>query len=150
MKRDWTRPQIRLVPDHIAGGLPCFLRGVRLLFVALSCILGLPVFIYQYGPGAGLIACLGAYLLWWYHFGLRGYGWGDFTFLSNEFCLFGYTVISAATLIAVLEYFDVLKEGRPPFPGIQQQLEPYLRLAPWVGTAAFCVYMWAKRKKRNK
>jgi hypothetical protein len=139
---------MRLGPHHFDGGFCSFLLFLRLMLVSLCCLLGTPVFAYFYGPSVGLAGCLAAYPLWWYHFGLPRFKEREDGFFSARFCLYGYIFMSAVLIVVVLEYFEILKEGRPIL--FMQQFGPYFRVAFWLGFAAYCAYEFIKWKATKK
>jgi hypothetical protein len=111
MKRDWTKPQMRLQPRDVASDLFSFLLFLRLGVVTLFCFLGLPVIIKQAGAATGFFVCLIAVPLWWYHFGLPRFSEQRSGFFSAKFCLWGYIAVTAYLVVDVLEWFGILKEA---------------------------------------
>lgn len=98
---------MRLSPRDVATDLFSLLLFLRLGFVTFLCYLGLPLVSKQYGFAIGTMACVIAFPLWWYHFGLprlkeqpRG-----FNFFSAEFCLWGYVVMTAWLIVDIWECF---------------------------------------------
>ena len=113
MKRDWTKPQMRLQPRDVASDLFSFLLFLRLGLVTFFCFLALPVIIKQAGPAIGFIPCLVAFPLWWYHFGLPRFSEQRSGFFSAKFCLWGYVAMTAFLVVDVLEWLGIFKEAHP-------------------------------------
>jgi len=113
MKPDWTKPRMRLSLPAYCNDSLAFLLFLRLTVVAFLCFPCTLVLSKIYGTGIGLIACLLAYPLWWYHFGLPRFKEQRSGFFSARFCLMGYVAMTAALLIVTLEFFDVIQEGKP-------------------------------------
>lgn len=145
MKRDWTRPQMRLSPRDVASDLFSFLPFLRLALVIFLCFPSPLLVTKKFGPAIGTVACILAFPLWWYHFGWPRSKEQRSGLFSQSFCMWGYFVMGASLIVAVLEYFGVIQEGRPiPFV---RQLSPYLRVAIIVGFVTFWFYEFSKRKK---
>jgi hypothetical protein len=147
MKRDWTKPQMRLSPRDVASDFYSFLLFLRLGLVTFLCSLGIAIISKLGGPAIGVISCLVAFPLWWYHFGLPRFKEQQSGFFSARFCLLGYIVMSTWLVVSLLEYFGIIKEGQP-IP-LVRQLSPYLRVALLVGVVAYIVYEFTKRKRPN-
>lgn len=145
MKRDWTKPQMRLSVEGYCNDFLCFLLFLRLALVVFLCVPIVLVITKSYGPGIGLICCISAYPLWWYHFGLPRFKEQGSGFFSPRFCLWGYIAMTVSFLVILLEYFGILKEGEPN-PHLHKA-SPYLRTAIMVGFAIFSVYALARHRK---
>src|SRR3954466_5844358 len=102
MKRDWTRPGMRLSVAGYCNDFFAFLLFLRLALVTGLCLVGPPLVSKGFGPYIGASAYVAAFPLWWWHFGLprfREYGSG---FFSPGFCLFGYLAMSASLAVIAL------------------------------------------------
>ncbi len=93
-----------------------FLLFLRLATVVFLCVGGVPLVTKSYGPSFGVVACLFAYPLWWYHFGLPRFKEQATGIFSAKFCLWGYIIMTVWLLVCTLEYLGVLKEttGKSP------------------------------------
>ena len=116
MKRDWTKPGIRLDVDSYFNF--AFLLFIRLALVTAFCLIGPLLISRAYGQTIGIISGVVVFPLWWWHFGLprfkEGRGSG---FFSPGFCLVGYVFMALQLAILVLQKFGILKEGKPhPLP----------------------------------
>lgn len=125
---------------------------LRLALTVCACI-GLPLVISEcWGPGFAAAACLFAFPLWWFHFGLprfkRESGGGILS--SPWFCLWGYGAITLILLASVLEVLGIIKEGQPLF-----RLDEHRRmiLRRVVLVAVVCVsllYEYARRGRQKE
>jgi len=116
MKRDWTKPGMRLSVDGY--GNFAFLLFLRLGLVTAFCLIGPLLISKAYGQTIGVISAVAVFPVWWWHFGLPRFkersGSG---FFSPGFCLVGYVFMTLQLAVLLLQKFGVLKEGqRHPFP----------------------------------
>jgi|SRR6516225_5509460 len=70
VKRDWTRPGMRLSVGGYCNDFLAFLLFLRLALVTGLCLAGPLLLSKAYGPGIGALAYVAAFPLWWWHFGL--------------------------------------------------------------------------------
>lgn len=136
---------MRLSPRDFSGYQFSFRFFLRLALVSFLCFLGPLLVSKQFDPAIGILACIVAFPLWWYHFGLPRFNEQGSGFFSARFCMFGYIMMAASVVLTVLEYFGIIQEGRPiPF---LRQLSPYFRVAVMVCFIAFCIYEFTGRKR---
>lgn len=144
MKRDWTKPGMRLSVTGYSNDFFAFLLFLRLAFVTGLCLAGPLLLSKGYGPGIGGVAYTAAFPLWWWHFGLPRFKEEGGGFFSPGFCLFGYLAMTACFAVIVHMAFGVIKEGQPhPLP----QWFPRARVARFlIIFGALCLYAYIKRK----
>ena len=116
MKRDWTKPGMRLSVDGYCNF--AFLLFLRLALVTALCLIGPQLIGRAYGNSVGVVSAIAVFPLWWWHFGLPEFkevsGGG---FFSPGFCLVGYVFMTLDLAIMILMRFGILKEGQPhPLP----------------------------------
>jgi hypothetical protein len=104
---------MRLSPRDVASDLFSFLLFLRLGFVTFLCFPGALIVSKQCGPAIGMVACIVAFPLWWYHFGLPRFKEQRSGFFSARFCFWGYVAMTALLVVDILEFFDILKEAHP-------------------------------------
>jgi len=132
-----------------------FLLFLRLAAVVFVCVIGVMLIAKSYGPGFGVCACLVAYPLWWYHFGLPRFKEQVTGIFSAEFCMWGYIIMTVWLLVFTLEYLDVLKEAAGNFPESHQSFFSKKHMIRFlIIFAVLCVYGFFKSRlskgDRNK
>ena len=117
MKRDWTRPGMRLSVAGYSNDFFAFLLFLRLALVTALCLAGPLVASKECGDPIGALTYIAAFPLWWWHFGLPRFKEQRSGLFSAGFCLFGYVAMSASLAVIVLLAFGVIQEGQPhPLP----------------------------------
>jgi membrane protease YdiL (CAAX protease family) len=122
-----------------------FLLFLRLALVTLLCFFGGPVLSKAYGYSVGLIACLVAFPLWWYHFGLPRFHEERSGIFSARFCLWGYLIMAAVLVVVMLLLLGVLKEGQP-HPIFPQWFPKSRTLRFCIIFAVLSLFAFARRK----
>jgi hypothetical protein len=117
MKRDWSKPGMRLSVEGYSNDSFAFLLFLRLALVTGLCLAGPLLVSKACGPCVGAIAYIGAFPFWWWHFGLPRFKEPRSGFFAPGFCLFGYLAMSVSLAVIALMAFGVIKEGQPhPLP----------------------------------
>ena len=116
MKRDWTKPQMRLSVEGYCNDFLSFFLFLRLVCVIGLCLIGPLLLSKSCDPRIAVATYLVAFPLWWWHFGLPRFKDSGTGLFSPKFCLFGYLYMSACLAVVTLMAFGVIKEGQPHPP----------------------------------